>query len=80
MCLSHDPHGVYVTTWSVRRRHIGGDGLIHTLCREGVVRPGCPNARMSPPRLTQEIIDALPLCKRCVTLSRKARPDDIPNP
>lgn len=64
-----------VTGWSARRRHLAEPGADYMLCARGaIVRPGSnlyAGAGHAP--ITQERIDAMPLCKGCARVAAKAR-------
>lgn len=60
-----------VTSWSARLRHLTVKGSSDMLCARGtVVRPGGRNARPAVP-MTQDRIDAMPMCQACNTSARR---------
>jgi hypothetical protein len=63
-----------VTGWSARRRHLAEPGADYMLCARGaIVRAGSnlfAGAGRAP--ITQEKIDAMPLCKGCAQVAAKA--------
>lgn len=55
----------HVTTWMVNRRHLAVADARYTLCAVPAVRPGDSFTPRHQQQLTQDEIDALPLCQIC---------------